>query len=88
MGPVSPEILPLEGSAYHGPDVRRVRADFDCNGTQYNFVVTDPFIEQKYFAKPDGTYRVNDARLCASLAEILNGSATKLIAAVITSDRV
>jgi hypothetical protein len=68
--------------------VRRVRADFDYNGTRYNFVVTDPVIQAEYFAKPDGTYRVNDARLCISLAEILHGSATKLVAAVITSDRV
>jgi hypothetical protein len=75
-------------SAYQAPDVRRVRADFDYNGTRYNFVVTDPVIEDEYFAKADGSYRVNDARLCISLAEILHGSATKLVAAVITSDRV
>lgn len=74
-------------SVYQAPDARRVRADFDYNGTPYNFVVTDPVIEEEYFAKGDGTYRIKDARLCIGLAEIFHGSATKLVAAVITSDR-
>jgi hypothetical protein len=75
-------------TVYRAPDIRRVRADFQFNGTHYNFVVTDPVIEAAYFAKSNGTYRINGAKLCVSLAEVLNGSATKLVAAVITPDRV
>jgi hypothetical protein len=75
-------------SQYIGPDRRRVRADFDLNGARYNFVVTDPWVEDRYFAGQDGTYRVNGARLCVSLPEIINGSSTKLVAAVITPERV
>jgi hypothetical protein len=41
-----------------------------------------------YLAKGDGRYKIDNARLCISLAEILHGSATKLVAAVITPDRV
>ena len=69
------------------PDRRRVRADFDFNGVRYNFVVTDLWIEEKYFAGDNGTYRVNESRLCVSLPEILSGYSTKLVAAVITADR-
>jgi hypothetical protein len=65
-----------------------VRADFDYGGEAYNFVVTDPVIEDEFFKKEDGTYRIKGARLCVSLAEVYHGSATKLVAAVITPDRV
>jgi hypothetical protein len=68
--------------------VRRVRAQFTYNKIPYNFVVTDEPVETDYFAKDDGTYRIKDVRLCVSLAEVLNGNATKLVAAVITPDRV
>jgi len=80
-------VVGLE-SAFKGPDVRKVRANFAYGGATYNFVVTDPVIQKEFFAKGDGTYPINDARLCVSLAEILNRSATKLVAAVITPDRV
>jgi hypothetical protein len=75
-------------STYGGGSVRRVRARFTFDGIDYNFVVTDPSIEAEYLAKPDGSYVVDGSRLCVSLAEILNGSATKLVAAVITPDRI
>jgi hypothetical protein len=74
-------------SRYGGGADRRVRADFNYDNASYNFVVTDPVIETEYFDRPDGTYRIKDALLSVSLAEILHGSATKLVAAVITADR-
>ncbi len=74
-------------TAYQAPKVRRVRASFSYNKMRYNFVVTDEPVEASYFAKADGTYRIKDVRLCVSLAEVLNGNATKLVAAVITPDR-
>ena len=81
-------LVVAEESQYGGGSKRKVRADFTFNGVNYNFVVTDPWIEPKYFAKPDGTYPVKDAPLCVSLAEASNGLAIKLVAAVITPDRI
>lgn len=75
-------------SQYMGTCRRRVRADFDFNGVRYNFVVTDPWIEDTYFAGDNGSYRINGSRLCVSLPEIINGYSTKLVAAVVTSERV
>lgn len=88
---IKPETLELVvgmESVYQAPDIRRVRAKFSYNGIRYNFVVTDEPLEQAYFATGDGTYRIDDARLCVSLAEVLRGSATKLVASVITPDRI
>jgi len=39
-------VVALE-SKYLGGHERRVRANFKYNNTSYNFVVTDPWIEQK-----------------------------------------
>ena len=75
-------------SVYQGPDIRRVRAEFEYNNISYNFVVTDEPVEKTYFAKDDGTYPAKNVRLCISLAEIKHGNAIKLVAAVITPDRV
>ncbi len=72
---------------YAGPDRRRVRANFSFNGDRYNFVVTDPWVEEKYFAGDNGTYHVDASRLCVSLPEVINGFSTKLVAAVITPER-
>jgi len=55
-------------SGWNGPDVRKVRADFTHGGASYNFVVTDPAVRAEYEAKKDGTYKISDALLCASLA--------------------
>lgn len=86
--PTRLDLVVAMESQYMGPDRRRVRADFDFNGVRYNFVVTDPWIEDQYFAGNNGTYHINDSRLCISLPEIINGHSTKLVAAVITPDRV
>jgi hypothetical protein len=75
-------------SQYGGGSRRRVRAAFQHNGNDYNFVVTDPWIEDKYFAGKDGTFRIANSRLCISLPEVIHGASTKLVASVITPDRV
>lgn len=88
---LEPQTLTLvvaQESRFLGGYERRVRAEFSYNGTSYNFVVTDPWIEQKYFALGDGRYEIPTSRLCLSLPEILNGNATKLVAAVITPENV
>ena len=86
--PVDLKLVVGRESSYQGPDVRRVRASFFYNKIPYNFVVTDEPVESLCFSKGDGTQRIKDARLCVSLAEVLNGNATKLVAAVITPERV
>ena len=89
---IEPEDLKLMvgmESVYQAPDIRRVRAVFTYNDISYNFVVTEEPVEQAYFKKGDGMYKITgDVRLCVSLAEVLRGSATKLVAAVITPDRI
>jgi Dual OB-containing domain len=74
-------------SQYLGPDRRRVRARFEFNGQEYNFVVTDPWIEGMYFAGDNGTFRIDSSCLCISLPEVIGGHSTKLVAAVITPER-
>lgn len=87
IAPTNLELVVGPESQFGGGVRRRIRAVFKFNGSHYNFVVTDPWIEAKYFAGADGRFPLVGSRLCVSLAEILNGSATKLVATVITPDR-
>lgn len=88
LEPQSLTLVVAHESKFAGGDERRVRAEFRYNNTFYNFVVTDPWIEQKYFALADARYDIPTSRLCLSLPEILNGNATKLVAAVITPENI
>ncbi len=75
-------------SGYEGrPGRRRVRAVFQHSGHSYSIVVTDPEIEDQYFAKNNGQYELEDAIVCLSLTELIYGHAFKLAAAVFTEDR-
>jgi hypothetical protein len=88
---IEPATLTLivgPASQYGGGSRRRVRAAFTFDKTYYNVVVTDPSIEAKYFAGSDGHFKIEGSRLCISLSEIFNGFAFKLVATVITPDRV
>jgi len=85
--PAKLNLVVASESKFGGGEERRVRADLHLNGVRYNFVVTDPVVEAKYFAGKDGVYPVKDSRICLSLAEVINGNAIKLVAAVITPDR-
>lgn len=86
--PTTLNLIVAPESLFQGGSIRRVRADFTYNNISYNFVVTDEPTETAYMSKDDGKYNIEDARLCVSLAEASHGIATKLVAAVITSDRV
>jgi putative nucleic acid modification protein with dual OB domain len=88
LEPKALTLVVAQESKFLGGFERRVRAEFTYNNTSYSFVVTDPWIEQKYFALADGKYNIPTSRLCLSLPEILNGNATKLVAAVITPENV
>ena len=88
INPTNLELVVAWESAFQAPNVRKVRANFLYNGIPYNFVVTDEPVEARFFSMSDGRYRIDNARLCVSLAEILHGNAIKLVASVITPDRV
>ena len=63
---IKPSRLSLivgEESQFGGGSRRRVRASIDFNGQHYNFVVTDPWIEDEYFAGKDGTFQIAESRL-------------------------
>lgn len=79
-------MIAAEGDTFGSPR-RRVRAQFDLHGHSYNIVVTDPWIEKKYLANPDGETKLKDVVLCVSLGEIFNGYSYKLAASVITAKR-
>lgn len=66
---------------------RRVRAAFTFNDQRYRLAVTDPPVERRYLAGPNGTRQVDESLLCVSLAEPFHGYAYKLVASVITPDR-
>lgn len=76
-----------EGAKFGNPR-RRVRAQFKLHAAFYSLIITDPVIERQYLAKANGTYSLNEALLCVSLAEVYDdGFAYKLAAAVITAKR-
>jgi hypothetical protein len=66
-----------------GAKRRRVRGSFDWDGESYAMWVTDPQIEDRYFARADGAYRFEEAYLTISLGTPFHGHSYKLVAAVI-----
>lgn len=88
---IDPQNLRLDvddESLYGGGSKRRVRARFSYSNIPYALVVTDPVFESEYMAQPNGVYPIPAARICVSLAEIKNGSATMLAASIFTPQRV
>lgn len=64
---------------------RKVRARFFFHGAEYRLAVTDPYIEERFLAKENGTYpiRSRNVYLCISLGEPYKGFTYKLVAAII-----
>jgi hypothetical protein len=85
--PAELDLVVGKESQFAGGTKRRIRANFRFNDVLYNFVVTDPWIDTKYFDGADGTYRINESRLCISLSGVIGDHAIKLAAAVITPER-
>ena len=77
----------LAESAAFGNNKRKVRAFFQWRGIDYALVVTDPFIEAQVLAKPDGWHDLEDAFMCISLGVPHNGAVYKLVASIITPER-
>jgi len=63
---------------------RRVQAEFSFNDEKYRLWVTDPLIENKYFAQPDGVHTLDSSYLTISLSEPWNDCCYKLVAAIIS----
>lgn len=70
------------GEAF-GNAKRRVQGGFQYGGTHYQLWVTDPVIEKRYLAQPDGYYDIGECFLTISLGEPYNDACYKLIAAII-----
>lgn len=73
------------GSAW-GNSKRRVQGQFDYLGEEYRVWVTDPLIERRFLAQPDGTYSLGECFVTMSLSEPHEGYCYKMIAAVIERD--
>lgn len=69
------------------PGRRRVRARFEYKNEQYLLSVTDPVVEQQHLSQGVGSYEIENAALCISLAEVWHGYAFRLVASVITPAR-
>lgn len=76
-------------SGFEGnPARRRVRAKFTLECQPYCLSITDPEIEEEYLQKGNDDYEIGEAALCISLAETWNGFAYRVVASVITPDRI
>lgn len=74
-------------SGYEGrPARKRVRGRFQYHGRTYMLSVTDPWIDDDYLTRDEGTFEIENALLCISLAGVWNGYAFRLVASVITQD--
>jgi hypothetical protein len=86
---IRPEALSVqvqtEGGMF-GPAKKRVRAAFRYNGTGYNFIVTDPVVEQAFLPRDEGVFQVDNVYLCVSLTEAYGGDGRchKLVATIIS----
>lgn len=78
-----PFLLEIRVARKYGK--KKWRGLFDFKGTSYNLAITDPWVSSE-FAKV-GTYKVEEAILCISLAEPYGNYCYKLIAAVIVQQR-
>lgn len=66
---------------------RKCRLSFSYQGIEYRLVVTDPEVRGLTFEKEEESYELQEAYCCISLGEPLNGYAYKLVAAIITKER-
>ena len=72
----------VPGAAF-GEHKRHVQARFDHAGVTYRLRVTDPEVERRFLAEPDGDYRLGSSYLTISISEPFQGHVYKLVAAII-----
>jgi len=63
-----------------GNTKRRVQARFSFDGVEYWLWVTDPVVERRYLAEPDGEHAVSEAYLTISIGEPYKDYCYKLVA--------
>jgi hypothetical protein len=66
---------------------RIVRGNLTYQGTPYRMAITDPVVERQFLDGPDGSYTIENPRLCVSLGDPFQGFFYKLIAAVLYAER-
>lgn len=71
----------VPGAAF-GETKRRVQARFEHGGDVYALRVTDPAYEKRFLGQEDGVYELGECFLTVSVAEVWNGYAYKLVAAI------
>lgn len=81
-------LIQRKEGGFDGPATIRTRASFVLGRVRYELRVTDPEIHSKYASSGIGEFPVDEALLTISLAGLFYGYAYKLVAAVITPDRV
>lgn len=62
---------------------RRVQVDFTHRGIRYRIWTSDPRIERKFLAEPDGTYELGASYATISLAEPFEGFCYKVVATLL-----
>jgi hypothetical protein len=74
------------GAAFGNPK-RRVQAHFRHLETDYKLWITDPHLERRYLAEPDGIHELGHSWLTVSIGEPYLENCYKLVAAVIGQER-
>lgn len=77
-------IVRVEGEEFDNAK-RKVRAEFEYNGTTYLFPVTDPVVERKYLSRENGyfTLPIEKIYLCVSVGLPYNDYCYKFVASII-----
>lgn len=66
---------------------RKCRLSFSYQGNDYRLVVTDPEVKDLTFEEEEEAYELQEAYCCISLGEPHYGYAYKLVAAILTKER-
>jgi hypothetical protein len=66
---------------------RKCRLEFSYQGNSYRLMVTDPEVKDLFFEKEEESYELQEAYCCVSLGEPFYGYAYKLVASIITKER-
>ena len=84
---IRPDHFIFEVGRNYWTQKKSYRGKFEYNGTPYNLSVTDPVTRDKFAAKEEGDYPLNDVYLCVSLTEPYehDDRCHKLVAAIISN---